>query len=52
MGYPIKTEHAGPKKGRGAFWGPKAEAKRKSSRLRRKNWQREIRQELERKTAQ
>jgi hypothetical protein len=27
-----KTEHAGPKKGRGAYWGRKAEAKRESNR--------------------
>lgn len=30
-----KTEHAGPKKGRGAFYGHKWEAKRASSRRRR-----------------
>lgn len=30
-----KTEHSGPKKGRGAFWGRKAEAKAQSNRRRR-----------------
>jgi hypothetical protein len=30
-----KTEHNGAKKGRGAFWGPKADAKRMSNKLRR-----------------
>jgi hypothetical protein len=49
MGYPRKTEHAGPKHGKGAYWGPKREAKRKSSRARQKNWQREIRQEIDRR---
>jgi hypothetical protein len=41
-----KTEHAGPKKGRGAYWGHKADAKRESDRLRRKNAKRAIRQGL------
>ena len=37
MGYGIrKTEHTGPKKGRGAFYGPKAIAKKASNRQRRK----------------
>lgn len=49
MGYPKKTEHSGPKRGQGAYWGSKWEAKRKSSRARRKNWQREISQELDRR---
>ena len=30
-----KTEHSGAKKGRGGFYGPKAEAKRMSNRRRR-----------------
>jgi len=30
-----KTEHAGPKKGNGAFYGPKADAKKASNRRRR-----------------
>jgi hypothetical protein len=41
-----KTEHAGPKKGRGAYWGRKAEAKRESNRLRRENAKRAVRQGL------
>jgi hypothetical protein len=32
-----KTEHAGAKKGRGAFYGPTAEAKKESNRRRRKD---------------
>ena len=32
-----RTEHSGPKQGRGAFYGPKAEAKRASTRRRRQN---------------
>ena len=49
MGYEAKkTEHAGPKRGSGAYWGRKSEAKNLSGRTRRKNWQREIRQELDR----
>jgi len=32
-----KTEHAGPKKGSGAFYGPKAEAKKASNRRRRED---------------
>ncbi len=31
----LKTEHAGAKHGSGAYWGPKAEAKRQSSKARR-----------------
>jgi hypothetical protein len=45
MGTKKKTEHAGPKHGKGAFWGPKAEAKKQSSRTRRQNGKREIREE-------
>ena len=40
-----KTEHAGAKHGQGAAWAPKRVAKGQSSRLRRKNWQRQIREE-------
>ncbi len=40
-----KTEHAGAKHGEGAYWGRKAEAKKQSNRLRRKQGQREIRRE-------
>ncbi len=38
-----KTEHAGPKKGRGAFWGRKVEAKRASNRRRREMDKLEVR---------
>jgi hypothetical protein len=31
-----KTEHCGAKKGSGAYWGPKEDAKHESSRLRRR----------------
>lgn len=30
-------EHAGPKKGRGSYWGRKADAKRESNMVRREN---------------
>jgi (p)ppGpp synthase/HD superfamily hydrolase len=44
MGYEAKkTEHCGAKHGNGAYWGYKWEAKKESSRTRRKNWRREIR---------
>lgn len=36
----MKTEHNGPKRGRGAYWGRKAEAKRVSRKLRRRNGKR------------
>jgi hypothetical protein len=46
MGYEAKkTEHSGPKRGEGAYWGYKWEAKKESNRIRRENWKREIRQE-------
>jgi hypothetical protein len=32
-----KPEHAGPKKGQGAYWGRREAAKKKSSRQRREN---------------
>jgi hypothetical protein len=32
-----KTEHAGSKKGRGAYWGPRQVAKKESNKLRRLN---------------
>ena len=36
MGYEAKkTEHSGSKKGRGAYWGRKADAKKQSNRKRR-----------------
>ena len=44
MGYEAKkTEHSGPKRGNGAYWGYKCEAKKESNRIRRENWKREIR---------
>ena len=49
MGYEAKkTEHAGAKRGAGAYWGRQWEAKKESGRRRRENWQREIREELTR----
>ncbi len=30
-----ETEHAGPKKGRGAYWGRKKDAKKESNKVRR-----------------
>ncbi len=49
MGYEAKkTEHSGSKKGRGAFWGRKADAKKQSNHKRRekdKIFNREIRGE-------
>lgn len=41
-----KTEHAGPKKGRGAYWGRKADAKRESRKVRRQNAKRAVWQGL------
>ena len=38
-----KTEHSGPKRGNGAYWGYKWEAKKESNRIRRENAKREIR---------
>jgi hypothetical protein len=47
MGYEAKkTEHCGPKRGNGAYWGYRWEAKKESNRIRRENWKREIRREL------
>lgn len=44
MGYEAKkTEHCGPKRGEGAYWGYKWEAKKESNRIRRENAKREIR---------
>jgi hypothetical protein len=48
MGYEAKkTEHAGPKKGNGAYWGPKQDAKKESNKIRRRNAQRSIKEDLE-----
>lgn len=44
MGYEAKkTEHAGPKRGRGAYWGYRWDAKKESNRIRREHGKREIR---------
>ena len=44
MGYEAKkTEHSGPKRGNGAYWGYKWEAKKESNRIQRENWRREVR---------
>ncbi|MDE1970209.1 MAG: hypothetical protein KGI50_01370 [Patescibacteria group bacterium] len=37
-----KTEHAGSKKGRGAYWGRKCDAKRESNKKRRQDGKKEI----------
>ena len=41
-----KTEHCGPKRGNGAYWGYKWEAKKEPNRIRRENGKREIRTAL------
>jgi hypothetical protein len=47
MGYEAKkTEHAGPKRGNGAYRGYRWDAKKESNRIRRENWKREIRDEV------
>jgi len=47
MGYEaIKTEHSGPKRGSGAYWGPKKDAKKESSKICRRNGKREVREVL------
>jgi hypothetical protein len=47
MGYEAKkTEHSGPKRGSGAYWGYKRDAKKESNRVRRTNWHIENRNEL------
>ncbi len=46
MAYARTTEHAGPKKGNGAFWGPKQIAKHGSNRKRRSDARREIKESL------
>ena len=44
MGYEArKTEHSGPKRGNGAYWGYRWDAKKESNRIRRENWKREVR---------
>jgi hypothetical protein len=47
MGYEAKkNQHAGPKKGNGAYWGPKQDAKRESNKIRRRNARRSIKEGL------
>lgn len=41
-----KTEHAGSKRGHGAYWGCKTDAKRESNKVRRENAKRAVRQGL------
>jgi hypothetical protein len=51
MGYAAKkTEHSGPKRGNGAYWGYKWEAKQESNRVRRENAKRDIRAGFDEKT--
>ena len=45
-GNAIKTEHVGPKKGRGAYWRWKADAKRESNKVRRENAKWAVRKSL------
>lgn len=42
----LKTEHSGSKKGRGAWWGPRKDAKKFSRRQRRENSKHLIRRAL------
>ena len=47
MGYEAKkTEHCGPKRGNGAYWGYRWDTKKESNRIRRENAKREIRDDL------
>lgn len=46
MARAMKTEHAAPKKGNGAHWGAKYEAKKLSNRIRRQNAEAEIQEAL------
>ncbi|MBI5674471.1 MAG: hypothetical protein HZC48_01420 [Nitrospirae bacterium] len=41
-----KTEHAGAKKGSGAYWGRKVEAKKESNRKRRENDKGSVKEQL------
>jgi hypothetical protein len=44
MGYEAKkTEHSGPKRGNGAYWVYRWDAKKESNRVRRENAKREVR---------
>ena len=47
MGYQAKkTEHTGAKHGRGAYWGPKKDAKKESSKIRRRKEKHALREQL------
>jgi hypothetical protein len=47
MGYEAKkTEHAGAKRGRGAYWGRKYDAKKESNKMRRRISKKEIQDQL------
>lgn len=49
MGYEAKkTEHSGAKKGEGAYWGSKRDAKKESDKIRRRWSKRLIRKEFDR----
>jgi hypothetical protein len=41
-----KTEHAGPKRGSGAYWGRKVDAKRESNKVRRESAKKAVPQGL------
>jgi hypothetical protein len=41
-----KTEHTGAKHGRGAYWGPKKEAKKDSNKRRRRSWKQALQRDL------
>jgi hypothetical protein len=45
MGYEAKKTEYAPKRGNGAYWGYRWDAKKESNRRRRENWKREIRDE-------
>lgn len=40
----VKTEHSGPKKGNGAYWGYKRDAKKESNRKRREDNKKVVRE--------
>ena len=47
MGYQAKkTEHTGAKHGSGAYWGPKRDAKKESSKIRRRDEKNALREQL------
>jgi hypothetical protein len=47
MGYEAKkTEHTGAKRGRGAYWGRKYDAKKDSNKMRRRISKKEIQRQL------